>query len=360
MGRSIVFVIADVGTWAASLVRWSAIRRYAKSDMYRTLALATRWNFPIMEIIESMLEQHRNSLGPMRRILRMIQKGLLRGEKLSDILARRPGSFFPDEVEMIRAGERADCLPAMLQSLAHFYESQRRYDSLRMVLLYPFFLFAVLSSVFLGILIFIMPKFVDIFLQLGATLPWLTESLMDWSDVIIHKAHFEMLLLIAGIFAWVKRGRVGYSLGRLVPLACFRLMPMARFFNTLGTLLQAGIPVTDALETAGRAAHQYHITRAATRIRECVTQGLSLSAAMQKERVIPRRACMMIELAESTGNVPMACEEISQDALDVWEKWSERFARWTEPACVLVMGVGMACVIIALYLPLFDLPRHVQ
>jgi type IV pilus assembly protein PilC len=318
-----------------------------------------------MPLVQSLDLLRRRVESPLfRALLEDVHEKVRSGTALSDAFASH-GDLFPRVyTASLLAGERSGSLDTVLR---RYVEYARVIATLRRktisALVYP----AILISLALGlvslIVLKVVPAFSDFYVSFGAQLPLVTRIIVGVSDVIRAQLVFILLALaalIAAAILWVRQPGKRAQLDRWVlrvpligPIAAkFATSQMAR---TLATLLGGGLPLATALEIASRSIGNHYMAEQLDIVNTRVREGESFASALEARRVFPEVAVKMAEVGESTG----ALQEMLNTVADFFDEEistnMERFITLVEPALLVIMGVVIAGLLLALYMPLFQL-----
>jgi type IV pilus assembly protein PilC len=286
------------------------------------------------------------------------------GTAMSDAFAAHGGLFPGVYTASLVAGERSGNLDAVLRRFVEYTKIiatvKRKTVS---ALIYPVIL-VTLALVLVGIIVLrVVPAFSDFYGSFGAQLPLATRVIVAVSQFI--RGHFLFLLIallaVALLYVgWIRRPGQQARFDRLVlriPLlgeiaSKFATSQMAR---TLATLLGGGLPLVNALDIAARSVGNQYIARELEVVGARVREGVSFSSALDARRVFPEVAVKMAEVGESTG----ALQEMLNTVADFYDEEistnMERFVTLVEPVLLVIMGIVIAGLLLALYMPLFQL-----
>jgi type IV pilus assembly protein PilC len=277
--------------------------------------------------------------------------------------AAHAGLFGRLYIDMVRAGEAGGVLDAVLVRLAAFLEKTQRLTSrVQTALIYPGIITAVATAIVSTLLLFVVPKFRDIFAGLlkGQPLPLLTQVLLDASNFVRNQFGVVIfLVLVLGavgrFLAQTDRGRRAID-GLVLRLPLFGDLclktAIARFARTFGTLLAAGVPILQALIMTRDTSGNVHVTDAIAVVHDRVKVGGTVASAMESMRLFPAMATSMVEVGEETGALPAMLDRIA-DAYD--EEFDNAMTGLTaiiEPIMIVLMALVVGTIVIALFLPL--------
>jgi type IV pilus assembly protein PilC len=275
------------------------------------------------------------------------------------------GELFPSVyTASLLAGERAGNLDAVLR---RFVAYTKVVDTVRTktisALVYPAILIG-LAVVLIGVIaIKVVPAFSEFYATFNAQLPLSTRMIVAVSNFVRGNVLFiflGMLGAVAGFYAWVKQPGQGARFDRALlrmPIvgAAVHKFSTSQLARTLATLLGGGIPLVNALEISSRSTGNRHMGREMSLVAQRVREGQGFAATLLERKVVPDVAIKMIEVGESTG----ALQEMLNSLADFYDEEIEtavsRFVTVIEPALLIVMGIVIAVIVLALYLPLFEL-----
>jgi type II secretory pathway component PulF len=297
----------------------------------------------------------------LRRVLRAVQSG----ETLACALSRYPRTFSKVCTSMVRAGETGGALGATLARLACFYEKElvlRR--TIQGALVYPAIVAGLTSAMTLFLMLFIVPQYSMLYSQMSggeAMLPALTRRLFQCSCWLAHD-WWALLLALPLFAAWAgfRDSAGGHAL--LDPLILRlpvigplgRRRAIVRFTRTLGTLLQSGVPLLEALEAAQQTAQNAVLQRAITIAHREVQAGETLTSVLFCNRIFPRLLGNLVGTGEVSGNLEQMLLKLA--SVYEWELDSTLHAliSLVQPALIAAIGLAVGFILIALYLPIFN------
>lgn len=326
------------------------------------LATLLKAGLPLVQSLE--LLKRRVTSPVFRAVLDDVHERVRSGTALSDAFAAQ-GDLFPGVyTASLLAGERSGNLDAVLRRYVDYAKViatlKRKIVS---ALVYPAILIA-LALVLVSIIVLkVVPAFADFYSGFGAQLPLATRVIMEVSTLIREQFLLVAIAVVAGgaaMFLWLRQAGQQSRFDRLI-LTLPGLGPVARKFatsqmaRTLATLLGGGLPLVNALDIAARSVgNQYmagQLDVVATRVRE----GESFAAALDARRTFPDVAVRMAEVGEATG----ALQDMLNTVADFFDEeiatYMERFVTLVEPVLLVIMGIVIASLLLALYMPLFQL-----
>jgi type IV pilus assembly protein PilC len=290
-----------------------------------------------------------------------VESGLL----LSEAMSRHPRVFSNLYIAMVEAGEAAGILDVVLDRVALQIEKELKIKRrVKGAMVYPL---AVLSFAFLvltGLLIFLVPIFVQIFEDLGGELPLLTQIVIKASDIV--RGYWFIVfpaiaLAIWGFFRWKRtetgrrywdrfRLRIPFGIGGVV-----LKIGMARFSRTLASLVGAGVDIIKALEITGSTSGNSLIEDAVVDVRERVHQGASIAQPLTEAAIFPPMVAHMVRVGEETGELEKMLGKIADFYEDEVDASIQSLMSMIEPLLMIGVGAMVGVIIIAMYLPMFKL-----
>ena len=326
------------------------------------LATLLKAGMPLVQSLDILRTRLTNPL--FKSVLDDVYEKVRSGTALSDAFAEH-GDLFPSVyTASLMAGERAGNLDAVLRRYVAY---SKTVDTVRSktisAMIYPAILIGLAVVLVAIIMVKVVPTFSEFYLSFGSDLPLSTRVIVAVSDVI--RQQFLPIVIALGVggaafWSWVRQPGHGPKFDSLLlklPFVgtSFHKFATTQLARTLATLLGGGIPLVNALEIAARSTGNRHLGQelaiAATRVRE----GQSLSATMFERKTVPDVAIKMIEVGESTGALTEMLNSLADFYDDEIETDVARFVTVIEPAMLVFMGVVIAGIVLALYLPLFEL-----
>jgi type IV pilus assembly protein PilC len=295
-----------------------------------------------------------------------VEGGLL----LSEAMARHPRIFSRLFVSMVEAGEAAGILDVVLDRVAFQIEKETRIKRrVKGAMMYPLMVMSFAFLVLVGMLMFLVPIFVDIFAQLGGDLPMLTQIVVKMSNIL--RGYFYIVfpligLLIFGFFRLKKteKGRRAWDAFRMrIPFGIGAIVVkvgMARFSRTLSTLVAAGVDIIRSLEITGSTAGNSLIEDATAVVRERVHQGVPIAIPLEEEKIFPPMVSQMVRVGEETGELEKMLGKIADFYEDEVDSSIATLTSVIEPLMMIGVGMVVGVIIISMYMPMFKLLTLIQ
>ncbi len=367
LGYQIVFV-EEFGGLAYALQKWKQrIQRFRPQEAVfftRQLAMMVRAGLPLVEAIHGVAYQI--SSVSFRKTLILVVEDLKGGLSFSEALARHPKYFSDFFVSMVRAGEAAGILDQVLERLASVGEEELELRGrIQSALAYPVLLVLMSLSIVTFLLVAILPKFVGIFEEAGATLPLPTMVLLTASRVLqqfwflVPLGIFTAVLFIRN-YLKTPRGKYrfhGWVLNLPVIGPLTRKTILARFSRIMGSLLKSGIQAVAALSITQEVVGNQVVRQAILHIREAVVGGSNLADPFRMSQVFPPTLVQMVAVGERTGTL----DELLLHLAEFYDSEADRDLRTLtstlEPVLLLVMGLIVGFIALSVLLPIFQLVR---
>ena len=332
------------------------------TNFSRELADLLESGIPIVRALDILQEQTSNKV--MKSSLQDIREQCVAGSGLSQALSRHPRIFSELFVILTRAGETAGALDQSLRRLSEFSERQleiRR--KIQAAMAYPVLMAVVGVGTVLVLLIFVIPRMVGIFEDLGQSLPLPTQILL-WTSALFTR-HFGWLALAFSIFIWgvlnffktfqarLWLDQVKLKLPVLGPL--IQKIEVGRFAHTLATLLGSGVSTLEALGVSVDTVGNRTIKNELNACSEAVKTGGRLSAALSAGRVIPFGVVQMIAVGEESGRLEKTLQKISENYEREADQSIKVLMSLLEPLMILVLGLIVGFMVVAILLPVFEI-----
>lgn len=320
----------------------------------------------LIESIEALAEKEQQAHAQM--VFKQITTALYEGLPLSQALEQAPQVFTPLYVALIRSSERTGDMP---QALRRHVTYQAQIDVIRKKIIsasiYPALLLVVGGLVVLFLLGYVVPKFSGIYESTGADLPWASQMLLKWGQLLQTHGR-EVLFATIGLFALF-----GAVLSRPQTRAWFmkklwqipalgeamRIYQLARFYRTLGMLLQGGIPLTKAMGMVSSLLPA-NLRAALNLALSDVQDGQPLSSAMEQHGLTTSISIRMLRVGERTGQMDEMLERIGVFYDDETARKVEWFTKLLEPILMLLIGLIVGLVVVLMYMPIFELAGDIQ
>jgi type IV pilus assembly protein PilC len=317
---------------------------------------------PLVQSLTILSEQQKNK--KLANILRNIRGSIENGSHLSDSLEPYKDIFDSLYVSMVRAGEASGNLDVILLKLVTYIEkSEKIKGQVKSSLSYPIIVVFVAIGVISALLIFVVPAFAKQFLDSGKELPGLTQFVVDMSNALVDNWLYIIGFIIAIFFSlkfYLKTPAGQISLDKFLLAApvigpLMQKISVGRFCSTMATMLTSGVTLLDALSICASASGNKIIERFIVGIRSDIEQGAKFSVPLSKSPLIPAMVSSMVSVGEQTG----ALDEMLVKVSDFYEEEVDLAVKsmlsMIEPIMMIVIGGSVGFIVIAMYLPVFDL-----
>lgn len=335
----------------------------------KTLAVFTRQfsvmidaGLPLVQCLQILGEQQDNKA--FQRIILQVREDVETGSSLANALKKHPQAFSDLYVNMVAAGEAGGILDTILQRLATYIEKAARLKAqVKSAMIYPITVIAIAIIVVYVILWKVIPVFAALFESLGASLPLPTRIVVALSKFVGRFWWLIAILAVAGVVAirqYYKTPQGKLVIDNLLlktPILgmVLRKIAVARFCRTLGTLLSAGVPVLESLEITAKTSGNAVIERAILEVRKQVEEGKSLADPLKTTNQFPPMVVQMIGVGEATGAMDTMLAKIAEFYEEEVDTAVAGMMKLIEPVMIFFLGVLIGGIVIAMYLPMFDL-----
>jgi type IV pilus assembly protein PilC len=286
------------------------------------------------------------------------------GASLADAMRKHPKTFDPLFTNMIAAGEAGGILDTILKRLATYIEKAVKLTSqVKSAMVYPVAV-VVIAGVVVGVILWkVIPTFASLFSGLGAELPLPTRVVIAASDNLVR--FFPFILVLGGAAAYGFKQYYGTDNGKHVvdsmvlklPVlgSIMRKIAVARFCRTLATLISSGVPILDGLEITAKTSGNAIVEDAIMLTRKSIERGETVSAPLKETGVFPPMVVQMIGVGEATGALDTMLAKIADFYEDEVDTAVAGLLTLLEPIMIAFLGVIVGGIVIAMYLPIFDL-----
>jgi len=305
----------------------------------------------------------------LKRVLGEVRNEVESGASLSAAMGKHPRVFPPLMVNMTKAGEIGGFLDSVLLQIAENYEAEVKLrGKIKSAMTYPVVVACISGIALVIMLTFVVPTFASMFKQLGSKLPAPTQMLVDLSHMMKFLLPLGIIGAIVGFSVWKRvkhEERVRAVVDPLklkIPVfgMLFRKVALARFARNLGTMIRSGVPILQALDIVADTTGNYTLTMAVRDVQESVRQGESLSRPLEHHPVFPPMVVQMMSVGEDTGALDTMLHKISDFYDQEVEATTEALTALIEPIMIAVLGGLIGSMIVCLYLPIFDIYKHIN
>jgi type IV pilus assembly protein PilC len=339
----------------------------ALAIMSRQLATMISSGLSLLRALSILASQTENK--KLAGVLQQVSVDVENGGSLSDAFAKHPVDFPPLMINMIRAGETGGFLEKAMESLAVNYEKESKLRSaIKSAMAYPVMVLIMSFAAVILMLLFIVPVFKDMFAGFGSSLPVPTQMLVTLSENMFWITPVLAVLIIVGTIWW-KGNKNTDAVRRVVdPLKLrapvfgqlVRKIAITRFTRNFANMISGGVPILTALNVVGETSGNWVIARATERIAESVRQGQSITKPLASEPVFPPMVVQMMAVGEDSGSLDTMLVKIADFYDDEVERMTDALTSLIEPLLIAFLGLVVGGMIVALYLPIFNIATAVK
>ncbi len=333
----------------------------------RQFATMINSGLPLVQSLDILARQTENPA--LAEVTRQVVFDVESGHTLADAFSKHPRAFTELYVNMVAAGEAGGILDTILLRLATFLEkSDALIRKVKGAMVYPGVIMSVAAIAVAVLLIFVIPTFQKMFASVGMELPLPTRIVIGMSDFLINY-WWMLILIIAGIVIGLRRyystsdGRLRIDqmlLNSPVLGDLLRKSAVSRFTRTLGTLISSGVSILDGLEITAKTAGNRVIHDAVMESRNSIAGGETIAGPLEKSKVFPPMVISMIAVGEQTGGLDEMLSKIADFYDEEVDVAVSALLSLMEPMMIVVLGVIVGGMVVAMYLPIFDMMNAVQ
>lgn len=349
-----------------SKVKTARKRRITQEDITvftRQLATMMKAGLPLMQAFEIVARGHSNP--SMTEMLMQVRSDVEQGSALGKSFSKYPKYFDRFYCNLVSAGESGGVLESLLDKLAVYKEkTQAIKKKVKTALTYPIAIIVVAIALIFIMMMFVLPAFKEVYANMGAELPRLTQLVMNLSDLFVDYGWIMIILLIVSAFGLYKLHEKSPTFQKRIDALILRLpvfgtivrkATIARWARTTSTLFAAGVPLVEVLDSVAGASGNILYEEATQDIRAKVTQGLSLTSSMQSTDMFPNMVIQMAAIGEESGSLDDMLNKAAEFYEDEVDNSVSRLSALMEPIIMVVLGSLIGILLIAMYLPLFNL-----
>ena len=340
-----------------------------KSVPSKNLAIFTRQfsvmidaGLPLVQCLDILGKQEPNK--NFSAVILKVREDVEAGAALADSMKRHPKAFDALYSNMIAAGEAGGILDTILKRLATYIEKNVKLKGeVKSAMIYPVAVIVIATLVVGAILWKVIPTFASLFSGLGAQLPLPTRVVMAASDIVV--AWGWLMLIGVGLAGWMVKRYYDTEAGRRLidkvmlktPVLgnIIRKVSVARFCRTLSTLLASGVPILDGLDITARTSGNAIIEDAILLTRAGIERGETISGPLRETNVFPSMVVQMINVGETTGALDAMLSKIADFYEEEVDAAVAGMLTLLEPIMIAFLGVVVGGIVIAMYMPIFDL-----
>jgi type IV pilus assembly protein PilC len=306
----------------------------------------------------------------LKEIIQQVANDVEAGQSLSDSMGKHPKVFPPIFVNMVRAGETGGVLDEVLVRVADHFESELALKGkIKSAMTYPIAMGALVLMILAAMMVFVVPVFEEMFSSMGGELPFITQLLVNVSDFV--SGIGGLFLLVGGVVAiFVFRWWKGTVSGKLIwdgaklrmPIfgSMIRKFSLAKFTRTFGTLVSAGVPILGALDIVADTSGNEVVSQAVKKTRSAIKEGETIAKPLSESKVFPSMLVQMIAVGEETGALDAMLNKIADFYEEEVATAVDGITSLIEPLMMATLGLIVGGMVIALYMPMFQIITLVQ
>lgn len=317
---------------------------------------------PLVQCLDILASQQENA--EFKKVLIEVKSSVEGGSTFADALKKHPKVFDDLYVNLIAAGEVGGILDTILNRLSGFLEkAEKLKGKIKGAMTYPAAVIVIAALVVTGLLLWVVPIFEDMFSGFGKALPAPTQMVVNMSK-FLQSSWYVILGVLVGIGVGLNRAyktpkgrRIMDQLFLKAPVMgdLIRKTAVARFTRTLGTMLSSGVPILEGLEIVAKTAGNVIIEEAVMKARTSLSQGKTLAEPLIETKVFPGMVTQMIAVGESTGALDNMLTKIADFYEEEVDQAVEALTSLIEPMLMAFLGIVVGGLVIALYLPIFQI-----
>jgi len=333
----------------------------------RQLAATLSAGLVLVEALEVVADDMENKY--FQATIRTMRSDIQGGMDFSTALSKYPRIFSIGYVSLVKAGEATGRLYRSMTDLAVYLEkSMNLREKVKSALSYPLFVMSFAFVVVALVVLFLIPKFQEIFAQAGAELPWLTRMVVNVSEASLRFWPFLLAAAFIGGFLFIKMLKIRkfrFQIDKLIlkiPIIGKEIIHkslMSRFSHTLGALLSGGVPLSTSLDITGQVVAHLPTSEAIRQIRDRVVAGANMSDEIKLQSLFPSLVSKMVAVGERTGTISEMLKRTANYYDDELDNTLQKLTALVEPVLIIFIGGFICVIIVALYLPIFTVTQLV-
>lgn len=349
-----------------SKVKSTRKKRITQEDITvftRQLATMMKAGLPLMQAFEIVARGHSNP--SMTQMLMQVRADVEQGSALGKSFSKYPKYFDRFYCNLVSAGETGGVLEGLLDKLAVYKEkTQTIKKKVKTALTYPIAIMVVAVALIFVMMMFVLPAFGEVYSSMGAELPGLTQIVMSMSKFFVKYGWVMIVAIILAGFGLYKLHQKSPAFQKRVDSIMLRLpifgpivrkATIARWSRTTATLFAAGVPLVEVLDSVAGAAGNILYEEATKDIQAKVTQGLSLTSSMQSTEMFPNMIIQMAAIGEESGSLDDMLNKAAEFYEEEVDNSVSQLSSLMEPVIMVVLGSTIGVLLVAMYLPLFNL-----
>ncbi len=360
--RNSIQVVSVKAQAAAGTKSLGSVKAKDLAIFTRQFSVMIDAGLPLVQCLEILGAQQQDK--GFKKIIDAVRRDVEQGATLQAALSKHPKAFNDLYVNMVGAGEAGGILDVILQRLSGYIEKSVKLTAkVKSAMTYPISVLTIAVGVVIIIMVKVIPVFSQMYEGLGAKLPYATIICMQISNIIIN---YSYVLVAFCVVAWLGiRQYYRTNQGRLVLDRLLLKTPVlgdlilkvsvARFCRTLGTLTSSGVPILEGMDITARTSGNMVIQNAILTAKTAVEQGRNISTPMAETKVFPPMVVQMVGVGEATGALDAMLSKVADFYEDEVDNAVASLTSLMEPLMIAVLGVIIGFIVIAMYMPIFQL-----
>ncbi|HNQ84780.1 MAG TPA: type II secretion system F family protein [Deltaproteobacteria bacterium] len=321
---------------------------------------------PLVQCLDILSSQQPNPT--FKKVLAQIKQDVEGGSTFADALGKHPKVFDNLYVNLVAAGEIGGVLDTVLNRLAVYMEKNENLkNKVKSAMTYPIIVLCVAFGVVAVLMIFVIPTFSDMFKQFGSALPGPTQLVVSLSNFFrdFWWGIFGAIVAFIIAFKYIRKQPKGryYTDKMFLRLPVFgpllRKVAVAKFTRTLGTMISSGVPIMDGLDITSKTAGNVIVEEAIRSVRTSISEGKSMSEPLEQTGIFPGMVVQMIAVGEATGAMDQMLSKIADFYDEEVDTAVETLTSALEPILMVFLGGIIGFVVVAMYLPIFQMAQNV-
>jgi type IV pilus assembly protein PilC len=318
---------------------------------------------PILQGLTIVAEQAENK--DFRELMAKVRDDISNGVPLSEAISRHPKVFSTLYVNMVKAGEQGGILDIIFERLSEYMEKGEGVTrKVKSAMMYPVVVMSVAFMVVIFLMVKVVPTFAEVFQSFGAELPLPTRVILGISNFLISPKALFLVAFGIGVFILFnlyRRTKSGaFNIDKVIlQLPVFGILArkaaVAKFARTFGTLIKSGVPIMDALETVAKTSGNLVVEKALNDARDSVRSGKTLTQPLKESKIFPPMVTQMINVGEETGALDAMLAKVADFYEEEVDTAVDGITTIIEPILIVFLGVTVGFIVIAMFMPMFEL-----
>ncbi len=335
-----------------------------KSIFARQLATMIESGLPLTKAISIQVTQ--TEAEHLKSIYQDIYTDLQEGHAFSTALSKYPEAFDQVFVSVVKSGETTGNLEIVLKQMADRYESDYTFISqVKSAMYYPVFILVALIGIATYMLIKVIPQLESLFTQSGADLPWATSAILALSRFLVAKWWIVIIVIVVVVYLirlWIRTDQGEKTINQWqIEIPGVKDLSegiyMSRFARVMEMLIQAGVPILDALKISGTTINNVIYKNSIEEMVAEVERGVPLSVPLQREKVFPNLIGQMVGVGEQTGKLDKIMGKMGEYYEEETSRKIKTISSLVEPIILVIIGVGVAFLIFAVLMPIYSIAQ---